>query len=233
MATAAQQIAAAINTINQLTQFTIRNNTGTPSSEFARSFKAAMQELAGAVQALNDLVATNLTTLANVGAGAGIFRDKTGTIANLRSLVAGANITLTQNADDIEVAASSGGGSTTNNVVSLNGESGAVNLTLAQLGGFGLVTYTEINGDFGGGGVTALNLPADDGSLVPGLIVVLSIEGQVGIPTTLVVPPGGGALQPPPTANFTTGVDGLLLTLRYNGADVWSYLGAVVGNNPV
>jgi len=46
---------------------------------------------------------------ANVGVGAGlVFRDKTGVTLNLKSLLAGANITLTNNADDITIAAAAG-----------------------------------------------------------------------------------------------------------------------------
>jgi len=46
---------------------------------------------------------TNLT--ANVGGGAGlVFRDKIGVTFNLKSLLAGSNITLTNNADDITIA---------------------------------------------------------------------------------------------------------------------------------
>lgn len=38
---------------------------------------------------------------ANVGTGAGVFRDKIGVTLNLRSIIGGANITATQNANDI------------------------------------------------------------------------------------------------------------------------------------
>jgi hypothetical protein len=48
-------------------------------------------------------------TGANVGSGAGIFRDKTGVLLNFKSLTAGTGVTLTQSADEIEIAASGGG----------------------------------------------------------------------------------------------------------------------------
>ena len=51
---------------------------------------------------------------ANVGSGTGlVFRDKTGVTLNFKSLIQGANITLTNNANDIEIEASGGGASPT------------------------------------------------------------------------------------------------------------------------
>ena len=51
------------------------------------------------------LTIDNTLTGTNVGVGAGVFRDKTAASLNLRSIVAGANITATQNADDVTIAA--------------------------------------------------------------------------------------------------------------------------------
>ena len=50
-------------------------------------------------------------TASNVGTGAGVFKQKTGVDLEFKSLTAGTNITLTQNANDIEISASGGGGS--------------------------------------------------------------------------------------------------------------------------
>jgi len=55
----------------------------------------------------------------NVGVGVGlIFRDKTGVILNFKSLIAGANITINNNVDDIEIigVAPSGEVNTSSNV---------------------------------------------------------------------------------------------------------------------
>ena len=50
-----------------------------------------------------------ITAIANVGTGTGlIYRDVTSNTANLKSLLAGSNITITNNADDITIAAASG-----------------------------------------------------------------------------------------------------------------------------
>jgi len=50
-------------------------------------------------------------TGANVGAGQGnVFRDKTGVVLNFKTLLQGSNITITDNADDITIAATGGAG---------------------------------------------------------------------------------------------------------------------------
>lgn len=61
-------------------------------------------------------------TVTNVGSGAGLAKTKSGVNIPLKSLVAGANITLTQNANDVTIAAT-GGGSGSASV----GSSGQVN----------------------------------------------------------------------------------------------------------
>lgn len=61
---------------------------------------------------------------ANVGAGTGqIYRDKTGTTINLKTLVAGSNVSLTNNADTITIAATDTGEvNTASNVGTGDGE---------------------------------------------------------------------------------------------------------------
>lgn len=55
-----------------------------------------------------------VTDAANVGGFAEVFQSKVGTILNFRTLQAGPNITITQNANDISIEASSGAGDITN-----------------------------------------------------------------------------------------------------------------------
>jgi len=74
----------------------------------------AQSKITGLVTALG----TKIDTIVNVGTGAGlIFRDIVGTTANLKTLLAGTNITIINNADDITISAS-GGGSATPSIVS-------------------------------------------------------------------------------------------------------------------
>lgn len=50
-------------------------------------------------------------TASNVGGGAGVFKQKSGSDLQMKSLTAGANVTITPGTDDIVIAASGGGGS--------------------------------------------------------------------------------------------------------------------------
>lgn len=53
-----------------------------------------------------------VTTAANVGSGAGLFLNKTGTTLNFKSIIAGSNITITENSNDITIASTGSGSST-------------------------------------------------------------------------------------------------------------------------
>ncbi len=61
----------------------------------------AQSKITGLVTALG----TKIDTIVNVGTGAGqVFRDKVGTTLNLKTILAGTDISVTNNADDIEIA---------------------------------------------------------------------------------------------------------------------------------
>jgi len=60
---------------------------------------------------------------ANVGVGNGVFRNKTGTDLNFKTLVAGTNITLTPAADTITIDASGGGATVLNDLTDVNASS--------------------------------------------------------------------------------------------------------------
>lgn len=88
-----------------------------------------------------------LTNLANIGTGAQVFKDKVNQVANLRTILAGSGITVSQNANDITISASASGGMTSFNI---SGDAGTLNAitngeTMLVIGGGGLRTVASTN----------------------------------------------------------------------------------------
>lgn len=88
-----------------------------------------------------------LTNLANIGTGAQIFKDKANQVANLRTILAGTGITVSQNANDITISSSASGGMTSFNI---SGDAGTLNAitngeTMLVIGGGGLRTVASTN----------------------------------------------------------------------------------------
>ncbi len=99
----------------------IINTTGFPAGSIAHIRLAIVTTQGGVVVNIEDQRAILTSALvgggggesntgANVGAGVGVFRDKTGVVLNLRSLIAGTNVTIVNNGDDITISAAGGGG---------------------------------------------------------------------------------------------------------------------------
>jgi len=74
-----------------------------------------------------------INTGANVGAGAGIFRDKTGVQLNFKSLTAGAGVTLTPSADEIQITATAVAGAVLQEVTATDAGSTTTSLSLVNL----------------------------------------------------------------------------------------------------
>ncbi len=63
-------------------------------------------DVQAALQELQTDVDSRVTTASNVGTGSGVFKQKSGSILQLKSLSAGSNITITEVGDSLELAAS-------------------------------------------------------------------------------------------------------------------------------
>lgn len=61
-------------------------------------------------------------TASNVGGGAEVFKQKSGIDLEMRTLVAGANVSLTQNANTIVISSTGGGGGGTDNVTEVSAD---------------------------------------------------------------------------------------------------------------
>ena len=80
--------------------------------------------------------ASNVTS----GGGVGLFKQKTGVDLEFKSLIAGANITLTAGSDDITIASTGGGGGISLTDLSVTAEGAAA--------GDGNLAYNNTNGEF-------------------------------------------------------------------------------------
>lgn len=93
------------------------------------------------------LYTRGVTSLANIGSGSQVWKNTASGVANLRSILAGSGITVSQNANDITISASASGGMTSFNI---SGDTGALNgitngETFAIIGGGGLRTVVTTN----------------------------------------------------------------------------------------
>lgn len=94
------------------------------------------------------LYTRGITSLANIGTGAQVYKNTASGVANLRSILAGSGITVSQNANDITISAVGGGGSMTSFQIGADG--GTINAitdgeTLVFIGGTGITTQVATN----------------------------------------------------------------------------------------
>ena len=138
-------------------------------------------------QAINAGGGGEANTGNNVGAGAGVFRNKTGVQLNFKSLTAGPGVTLTPSADEIQIAASGGGAAFPWPVKFVSSDT---TLTLADQG---VIVQT--------GGIITLPASAPNGTVFriygqPGNVRVNSNGNLIaGIGTGADLRPGEPALQ--------------------------------------
>lgn len=108
MANATPLVNEAAVAVGQLPQFSVARPGGQFSADFSNSFKAAMSRLATALVAVNQTVqlleaARPLTSLENVGDGAGVFLDKAGQIGRLRTLAGVDNVNVVTAGNTIQI----------------------------------------------------------------------------------------------------------------------------------
>lgn len=132
------------------TVFTVATNTAAGSSSVSVVSQSVTDRIVDGSYIQLDpeyLYTRALTNLANIGTGAQIFKDKVNQVANLRTILAGSGITVSQNANDITVSAV-GGGSMSSFQIGADG--GTINAitdgeTLFFIGGTGVTTQVSTN----------------------------------------------------------------------------------------
>jgi hypothetical protein len=135
---------------------------------------------------------------ANVGAGTGlIFRDKTGTTLNFKSLIAGTNIIISNNTDDITLSVNSDSNNTPNTLIQRDASgrfsAGAVSLTDE------VISNSLTISSFGSAGILHSNA---SGAISNSLIVNSDIAvGTIGNDKLATILTAGKVLNAATTAN--------------------------------
>jgi len=124
---------------------------------FFRSLKSMSSNLTFATSADDNFIEITTegepNTAANVGSGAGVWKDKVGETLNFKSLVQGNNITVGQSSNEITLSVPAGAGLS----LTTTGTSGAATLTSGVLN---IPNYAT----GGGGGMTDFLIGGDSGS---------------------------------------------------------------------
>lgn len=99
--------AAAAIALNKLAATTINRALQSDGSGFISPSSVTSTELgylSGVTSAIQTQLNAKVETASNIGSGSGNFKQKTGTDLEFKSFVAGANITITANANDLTIA---------------------------------------------------------------------------------------------------------------------------------
>jgi len=147
-----------------------------------------------------------VNTASNLGTGAGIFASKVGVDLQLKSLVAGANITLTPTDNDITIASTAAGGFT--NPMTTGGD-----LIYQSAGGISVATLTPSFIDIGIGSSYGISAAPDRNHIYvgssSGAIIILSkaTDGTLSIANTMTGLPGNvQGITVSPNNNFVYAV---------------------------
>ena len=118
------RVTTAENDINNL-ELNVANNTNAITTNS---------------NAINTLKSNTIQTIANLGTGTGVFKDKTANTANFKSLKAGTNIILNNTTNEIVINATGGGGG-------LSAGFGDITVTGSLVGSTtGSTTYFNVKG---------------------------------------------------------------------------------------
>ena len=118
------RVTTAENDINNL-ELNVANNTNAITTNS---------------NAINTLKSNTIQTIANLGTGTGVFKDKTANTANFKSLKAGTNIILDNTTNEIVINATGGGGG-------LSAGFGDITVTGSLVGSTtGSTTYFNVKG---------------------------------------------------------------------------------------
>lgn len=99
-----------IDALDLATEVALVNNLGTFTGSTIPDNVSTYDALQSLETALEAIVSGEANTASNLGGGTGIFESKSGVDLRFKSLVAGSNVAISQNATTITIAASGGGG---------------------------------------------------------------------------------------------------------------------------
>lgn len=145
-------------------------------------------------------------------------------LARLRGLVAGANITLTPTGDDVTIAAAGGSAPQPSTINTIAAAGATYNIPEDDLEDFDLVRLTANSQT-----TTTINVPAATADFRVGLRIEITWTNLNDGPAVLELSapglpfPGGSSLYSGVGGSLTT----LVLTLKYEGNNIWSWLGSV------
>jgi hypothetical protein len=105
-------IDAALNTISNISNSNISTTAAIDASKIANGLvsNTEFQYLDGVSSSIQTQLGTKVQTASNLGSGSNVFKQKTATDLEFRTLVAGTNITLTEGVNSITINSSGGGG---------------------------------------------------------------------------------------------------------------------------
>ena len=162
-------------------------------------------------------------TAANVGTGAGLWKNKVGETLNFKSLKPGSNISFTEAADEITISAASGG--STNFNTSADAGTNPVNIiegNTVYIKGSTAITTTQFNNGFGSDITVAL----DDTTVNPGSYtnanITVDAQGRLtaadsgSAPYTSYVQLLSQNGENPPTGPILENTAGITITWTYN-----------------